>query len=98
MGVYTLGIWRVKDGRADDFVRAWLELAEQTQADFPAGTATLLRDRDQPSLFTSFGPWDSLEQIAQWRNSPTFQDGVAKLRELLDSFEPHTMDIAATIS
>jgi hypothetical protein len=38
--------------------------------------ATLLRDREQPHRFISFGPWDSLEQIAQWRSSVTFKEGV----------------------
>jgi len=97
VAVYTLGIWTVKNGREDDFVRAWQELADRTKSDFPNETATLLRDCDQPNLFISFGPWDSLEQIDAWRSSDTFNEGVAKLRELLDDFAPHTMDIAAAI-
>jgi len=34
--VFTLGMWIVKEGRQDDFVRAWQDLAETTKADFPA--------------------------------------------------------------
>jgi heme-degrading monooxygenase HmoA len=97
MTVYTLGIWTVKAGRELDFVRAWQELAEQTKLDFPDGTATLLRDRAHPSQFISFGPWESLEQIEQWRGSDMFKQGVAKLRELLGEFTPHTMDLSAQI-
>jgi heme-degrading monooxygenase HmoA len=97
MTIYTLGIWTVKAGREADFVSAWQELADRTKSDFPDETATLLRDRDQPRQFVSFGPWQSLEQIDQWRGSDTFKQGVAKLQELLDEFAPHTMDLEAQI-
>jgi hypothetical protein len=51
MTVYTLGIWTVKPGREEDFVRAWQELADRTKSDFPDERATLLRDRDHLSQF-----------------------------------------------
>jgi heme-degrading monooxygenase HmoA len=95
--IYTLGIWTVRSGREDEFVRAWQEMADRTKSDFPDEVATLLQDRDQPNLFISFGPWSSLDQIEQWRASETFKNGVGKLRELLDDFAPHTMDLAAGI-
>ena len=66
MSVYTLGIWKVKAGRENDFVRAWTEMANNTKADFTASVATLLQDMDAPRTFISFGPWESLEQIEQW--------------------------------
>jgi len=97
MSVFTLGIWTVNDGREDDFVHAWRDLAERTKEDFPDATATLLRDRDQQNRFVSFGPWESLDQIEQWRSSTTFQTGVAKIRELVDDFVPFTLDQAAEI-
>jgi heme-degrading monooxygenase HmoA len=97
MSVFTIGIWTVKEGREDDFVRAWLDLAEQTKVDFPDEVATLLRDREQRNRFVSFGPWESLDQIEQWRSSKTFLDGVGKIRELLDDFAPYTMDVAAEV-
>jgi heme-degrading monooxygenase HmoA len=95
--VFTLGIWTVKNGREGDFVDAWRALADRTKSDFPEETATLLRDRDEPNRFISFGPWESLEQIEQWRSSDTFKQGVGALRAMLDHFEAHTMDIAAEI-
>jgi heme-degrading monooxygenase HmoA len=97
MSVYTLGIWTVTPGREENFVEAWKELADHTKADFPEETATLLRDRDQPNRFISFGPWESLEQIERWRSSDTFKRGVGKLREVLEDFVPHTMDLAVSI-
>lgn len=56
MPVFTLGVWTVKEGQGDDFVRAWSDMAAQTKKDFPDATATLLRDRDEPHRFISFGP------------------------------------------
>lgn len=73
-------------------------MADRTRLDSPGSVATLLRDREQTSQFISFGPWDSIEEIEQWRASETFSAGVAKLGELLDSFVPHTMDVAIAIS
>ncbi len=97
MPVYTLGIWTVKNGREADFVDAWRNVADRTKSDFPEGTATLLRDRDQPNRFISFGPWESLDQIEQWRSSETFAQGVGAIRPMLDDFEAHTMDLAAEL-
>jgi heme-degrading monooxygenase HmoA len=97
MSVYTLGIWTVKDGRADDFVRAWQNLAGRTKEDFPDATATLLRDREQPHRFISFGPWASLDQIERWRGSETFKEGVGAIRDLLEDFAPSTLDVAVEI-
>jgi heme-degrading monooxygenase HmoA len=92
VSVYTLGIWTVRPGSEDDFEVGWRRLAERTQADHPEATAVLLRDREHPGTYISFGPWDSLEQIAEWRGSPAFQESVTAIRELLENFEPHTMD------
>ena len=97
MVVYTSGTWKVTPGREDEFVNSWKELATRTQGDFPGATATLLRDRDDPTLFLSFGPWESLEQIEQWRASETFQTGVGKIRPLLTEFTPRTLDPVASV-
>jgi heme-degrading monooxygenase HmoA len=90
--VYTLGIWTVRPGSEDAFVEAWHDMARHTKADFPAASAVLLRDRERPNLFISHGPWQSTEEVAAWRGSAAFRDGVARIRETLDGFEPHTMD------
>ncbi|MGA9715844.1 MAG: antibiotic biosynthesis monooxygenase family protein [Aeromicrobium sp.] len=98
MAVYTLGIWRVKPGHEEDFVAAWKQLADGTRADLPQATATLLRDREDPSLFVSSGPWESVEQVNEWRSSPVFTGSLAVIREHIEDFEPHTMDLAVNIT
>jgi hypothetical protein len=36
-------------------------------------------------------------RLNAWRASAAFRDGVAKIREYLDGFEPHTVDPVVTI-
>ena len=94
--VYTSGTWVVKTGREEEFIQAWDELATWTAAEIsPGARAMLLRDRDDPSRFVSFGPWESDEQVAAWRASEGFASRVGRIRELLDRFEAHTLDPVA---
>lgn len=98
MSVYTVGVWTVKPGREDEFVDAWREMAVRTREEYPGRSATLLRDRRTPNLFIGSGPWESMEQIEQWRlRSPAFGSFISHVRELIESFTPHTMDPVAMI-
>lgn len=40
----------------------------------------------------SFGPWDSLDQIAAWRAHPGFRERVARMNDFLESFTPAVLD------
>jgi heme-degrading monooxygenase HmoA len=91
--VYTLAVWTVRPGREDEFVTLWRELGDWTLNTFTEATGTLLRDRDAPNRFVSFGPWDSLDTIERWRSSPEWQDVAGRIRNLLESFEPGTYDL-----
>jgi heme-degrading monooxygenase HmoA len=93
-----MGEWVVKPGREDEFVAAWREMAEWTASEFaPATTAVLVRDRDDRSRFVSFGPWESDEQVASWRESAGFASRVGRIRDLLERFEPRTLDPVASV-
>ena len=96
MSLYTAGLWRAKPGHEEEFVAAWHAMAAQTATDFPGAHAELLRDRADPALFLSVGPWAGAEEIDRWRASATFREGIAAIRPHLDSFEPHTMDLASS--
>jgi heme-degrading monooxygenase HmoA len=98
MSFYTLGVWTVKPGREDEFVRAWEALGEWTIGRAPQASGTLLRDIDQRNRFVSFGPWRTLEEIEAWRAAPEFQAHVGSIRRLLESFEPGTYELVASIS
>jgi heme-degrading monooxygenase HmoA len=97
MAIYTVGRWTVTPGQEDQFVEAWREMATRSAQEFPGASVVLLRDRDQPNVFLSCGPWESLEQVEAWRASATFQQGIARIRPFLDAFEPRTMDPVVSI-
>ena len=106
MSVFAVGLWTVKEGRHDDFVHAWLALGERLRQDFPERRATLLRDRDQPNLFISFGPSDSLDVLEGRReaigslaqNSDSLVDRTAQLFDSLDHLDLHTLDYVGEIT
>lgn len=92
--LYTHGRWVVKEGQEAAFQAAWQEFAEWTNANISGavnGEARLLQDLDDPRIFFSFGPWESLEAIQAWRASDGFQERIGRMRDLLASFEAHTM-------
>jgi heme-degrading monooxygenase HmoA len=95
MTVYTVGIWTVRPGNEDEFVARWSEFADWTSETFPGGTGVLLRDRERANRFLSFGPWENVEDIERWRAAPEWEQAVAGIRGLLESFEPGTYDVAA---
>lgn len=93
MSMYTVGVWIIKPGREDEFAARWREMADWTQREIaPGAQGTLLRDRDRPNRFVSFGPWPSLEAIEAWRADPGFADRVGRMRDLLEDFSPMTLD------
>ena len=97
MTVYTLAVWTTVEGREDDFVALWEELADWTSAVFPEARGTLVRDRERPSRFVSFGPWASVEQVEAWRGAPEFEAIARRMSEVLVSFEPGTYDVVTEV-
>jgi heme-degrading monooxygenase HmoA len=92
-GLYTHTTWRVKPGREDDFVERWAEWAEWSHRQGLQEEALLLRDVDSPQRFVSFGPWESVDVIRGWRTLPGYQERVERLREVLDGFDPETLEV-----
>ncbi len=95
--LFTYGRWVVKDGMEGDFIERWDDLADWTAEHVEGSSwAMLLQDREDPRVFMSFGPWESLEAIEAWRGVDGFQDRVGMLQELLASFEALTMQTVAS--
>jgi heme-degrading monooxygenase HmoA len=92
---YTHTSWVVKEGRERDFVERWREWADWTRRQGLASQAMLLRDVDDPRRFVSFGPWESIQAVSSWRAQAGYHERVAKLREVVDHFEPRTLEIVA---
>ena len=95
--LFTHGRWRVKRGSEDHFVSEWERLAEWGAREMPGRLwAVLLRDRDNPSQFFSFGPWQSLSAIEEFRDRPEFQAALARMWPLLEDVEVFTLNRVAT--
>jgi heme-degrading monooxygenase HmoA len=90
---YSHSFWRVKPGQEDEFVRRWEELADWSALQGLKAHAKLLRDIDDPSRFVSFGPWESVEAIRGWRGAAGFHERVARLQEVVDGFDPRTLEL-----
>lgn len=94
--VYTLGVWRVKDGKESEFVEAWKGLGVFFRSlPHPPGQGTLLQSLDEPQQFYSFGPWRRLEDIQDMRNHPDAPEEIGKLMDLCEEGRPGAYRIVA---
>jgi quinol monooxygenase YgiN len=82
----------VKPGSEDAFVQAWTDLARRAGEMFQGARPTLLRDRDRPNLFKTFGSWPDVAAAEAFRGSELIRSGLEDLQPLLESFEMMTLD------
>ena len=92
---YTHTTWSVKPEQEDEFVRRWSEWAEWSHREGLDAPALLLRDLDNPGTFISFGAWQSVAAVKNWRTLTGYNERVARLREVVDRFEPRTLEVTA---
>jgi heme-degrading monooxygenase HmoA len=91
MTIWTHGVWTVKPGREDDFVAAWRAMAGAAVEELdPAGKPHLLRDRERPNVFRSFGPWNDMESVERFR--ALIQPHLAEIRQLTDEMDVFVLD------
>jgi heme-degrading monooxygenase HmoA len=93
---YTSGVWTVKPGHEDDFMRAWFVRWASESAG--AGTFRLVRDLDSPSKFMSFAPWDSFDAQNAWKNLPDFRERIGRVRAHCDDFTPSTYELVTQVN
>ncbi|HDR73080.1 MAG TPA: antibiotic biosynthesis monooxygenase [Methanoculleus sp.] len=97
--LFTVGLWTVKSGNEEEFVKKWQAFARWSLDAMEGGSwAYLLQDAEQKNRFISFGPWDSLETIAAWRNKPEFKSAIAEFRDLCEEVTPGTMKEVAHLT
>lgn len=95
--IYTLGIWQVKPGKAQEFIDEWTSFAHWMKENTSGvGKGHLLRDEKDSLRFISFGPWDHMKSIQKWRDSQEFKDFVVRVNELCDDFQPNTLNLVST--
>jgi heme-degrading monooxygenase HmoA len=92
--LYTHAMWRVSPGKEMLFIEKWTRLAEAFAA-LPGKPlwGTLIRSRDDRSLFYSFGPWRSADDVAAMRASEPAQRALRELRELCDAATPASFEL-----
>ncbi len=90
--IYSAGIWTVKPGMEEAFLRRWKEFAVWTD-EHQEGVVgvVMVQDAEKPNVFISFGPWADLENIRQWRQTPAFAAAFRDFKDLCEKIEPHTM-------
>jgi hypothetical protein len=95
--IYTLGVWRVQEGRQAEFIAAWkdLGLVFASLPNPPAGKGVLIQSTTDPLLFYSFGPWSSQEEVAAMRSDPRAQAGIESLVSLCTEARPGTFRVVA---
>jgi|SRR6266545_1197849 len=92
---FTHTTWRVKPGQEDEFVKRWREWADWSHRQGLETQARLLRDPEDPQTFVSFGPWKSMSAVRSWRGLSGYQERLARLSEVVDGFEPRTLEVVA---
>ena len=93
---YTLGLWKAKPGREADLIEAWQALnVFFLSLPNPPGQGTLVQSVDDPTLFYSFGPWSSLEAIAEMRAHPDAPAAIGRLTELCEEATPGAFLVVA---
>ncbi len=97
--IYTSGVWSVKEGREEEFARAWQQSVDGMSLDYPGIVFRLLRDVENESRFISVaGPWRNIEQVTEVRSSQRFQDSMSALQEVLAGMEIATYEVVAEVS
>ena len=94
---FTHTTWQVKPGLEDEFVERWREWAEWSHRQGLRAHARLLRDVESPGTFVSFGPWETVAAVRMWRGESGYHERVARLQELVERFEPRTLEQVAEI-
>lgn len=90
--IYATGIWSVKQGKEEEFIKIWTDLANWTKANEMCSiSVVLLQDLEQKNLFMSFGPWKTSMCVQAWREQPEFKAALAKLKEVCDEIKLSTM-------
>lgn len=98
MDLYTVGIWRIKAGREDDFAKAWEELLNWTAKNQPGSKgAYMLQDPADPQRFITFGLWESEEAAAAWRTTPRLQKYGATIGDMVEEGSTQSMQLRTKI-
>jgi quinol monooxygenase YgiN len=90
--LFTIGHWTVKADMEELFLEKWQKFAQWTLDNHKgAHWVFMVRDQEHKNKFISFGPWESIESIDEWRQSSKFKSFFEEIRVLCDEIQPSTM-------
>jgi heme-degrading monooxygenase HmoA len=90
---YTHTMWVVRPEQETEFVRRWQDWAQWSQNAGLQAHAILLRDVDNPMIHMSFGRWESLSAVRDWRLLTGYHERVKALGGVVQEFEPRTLTV-----
>jgi hypothetical protein len=94
--LYRSGIWTVKPGKVEEFIKAWqmsVEWLVENHPDGWGGEALLLQDIGSSFKFISFA-WSTMPEVTEELLSRTdFQSFMVNLQELCEEIQPHRMRV-----
>ena len=94
---YSSGKWIVKPGEEDAFVEEWTAFVTWASSLPGSGTFRLVRDKDRPSNYLSFAPWESLQAQNAWLEQPEFRDRIGRVRSHCEDFRPATYELVTEV-
>jgi heme-degrading monooxygenase HmoA len=87
MEVYASGNWLVKEGKEEEFIRAWRSWFEGFRDHTPGMKwARLIRSVDDPRRFVSISIWESEKARDDWMATAEFPASLARIQALTDEF------------
>ncbi len=95
--VYTLGRWRVREGKEGQFIAAWEDVGKAflELPTPPQGKGTLVQSINDPLLFYSFGEWPSLEAVQAMRENAAAQQAIKRCADFCLDAAPGTFRVVA---
>jgi hypothetical protein len=95
---FTLAMYRVRGGQEGEFIAAWNTLADTfLSLPRPPLWGTLIRHISDRTLFYSFGPWRSAEDVQEMRRHPQALAAFAHIKDLCQQMSPGDYEIVTQI-
>ena len=87
---YTHALWHVKEGMTVQFIEAWKRfgIAISQMPDSPPAQGTLIQNLNEPLIFYSFGPWETLEDLNAIRGNENLKKALNEIIELCQEAKP----------
>jgi heme-degrading monooxygenase HmoA len=94
---YTCGIWTVRDGSEEEFVKRWTAMVQSGHGVPGSGTFTLIQDRQDRHRFISFADWEDWSVADGWRQTDAFAERMGSCRELCEDFRPNDSNLRVVL-